>query len=67
MGNKARTRLSSIPADHDALGHPELRDQQGPPLGETTFRQISPKTTSTDITKMTPTHKSGDTKYSSGI
>jgi hypothetical protein len=60
----ARGRMSSVPADHDALGHPELRDQQGPPNGETRFQQIAPKTTGGDITKQTPAHKSGDLKFS---
>jgi hypothetical protein len=62
----SRGRLGSIPADHDALGHPELRTEQGPPVGETKFQQIGPKTTSGDITKATPVHKSGDFKIAPG-
>ena len=59
--------MGSIPADHDALGHPELRDQQGPGDGETTFRQIPPSTNSQDITKATPDHKTGDLKVSPSL
>lgn len=62
-----RGKMASIPPDHDALGHPELRDQQGPGDGETTFRQIAPKTTSQDITKATPNHKTGDLKISPSL
>lgn len=63
----SRGRMQSIDPDHDALGHPELRDQQGPGDGETTFHQIAPSTTSGDITDAVPTHKSGDLKTSPSL
>lgn len=63
MASSARGRLGSIPADHDVLGHPNLRDQQGGPNGQTRFQQISPTTRATDVTKMKAKHLSGDLKY----
>lgn len=63
----SRGRMQSIPADHDALGHPELRTEQGPGDGETTFHQIQPSTNQNDVTKATPNHKSGDLKTSPSL
>lgn len=58
-----RRKMQSIPPDHDALGAPNLRDQQGPPVGMSDFQQIKPKTTQADLTKSTPGRKSGDIKF----
>lgn len=63
----SRGRLPSIPPDHDVLGHPELRDKQGDTAGVTSFQQIRPSSSQNDLTKMTPTRKSGDLKYSPSV
>jgi hypothetical protein len=66
MANQARGRLGSIPSDHDVLGAPNQRDQQGGPNGETHFQQIRPSSGYSDITKSKPTHKGGDFKTTPG-
>lgn len=62
----SRRKLESIPADHDVLGNPKARDSQGGSDGQTRFQQIEPKSGYTDITKLKPTRKSGDFKFTPG-
>lgn len=62
-----RGRLASIPPDHDVLGHPELRDKQGPPDGETSFRQPPTATLGVDMTKAIPRPRGGASKFGPGV
>lgn len=61
--NSARSKRGSIPAEHDFLGHPELRDKQGPSDGETSFRQIPASTSGADVTKVQAKNVSGNFKF----
>lgn len=67
MADNTRGKMGSIPPAHDVLGAPNLRDQQGPPTGETRFQQIAPKNVSLDVTKSEPGSKRyGDFKVNPG-
>lgn len=66
MAKQARGRLGSIPADHDVLGSPNIRDKQGGSDGQTRFQQIAPGSHYSDITKAKPNHKGGDFKFTPG-
>ena len=64
--NTNRRKVASIPPNHDVLGHPELRDQQGPGDGQSNFKAPAPKSLGS-IGMESSEKKGGDFKYGSGL